>query len=161
MQRVLRGLSLIVVCFGASCAGDLEHPENFSFLRSDAGASGDAGAMNAAPPPACVTELFDASCGSSACHGKGTTVLDLESPGVANRLVNHATNPDSVCKDRTLVATDGTQSLLLQKLTSAMPPCGSQMPFGGGMASDDEIACVRDWITSLNGGTTQDDAGAP
>jgi hypothetical protein len=127
-----------------SCAGELEHPENFSFLRG----GGDGGGE----PPACVTQYFADTCGG-ACHGQDAALLDLVSPGVERRLVDQPSAADSVCGGRTLVATDGSESLLLQKLTTV--PCGSKMPFGGS-ASEAELACIRGWIDGLGGGGNAD-----
>ncbi|HEX2678507.1 MAG TPA: hypothetical protein VHM19_17765 [Polyangiales bacterium] len=146
----------IVPCLAlCACAGDLAHPERFAFLIPDGGP--DAGAVNLVPPPSCVTDLFENSCGSAACHGPGTKLVDLTSPGVEKRLINRSSSKDSVCSGRTYIATNGEQSLLLQKLTT--PPCGQQMPYGG-MATAEDVACVRDWISVVNGGGLSGDGGA-
>lgn len=143
----LCGLAAFALC---ACAGDLEHPENFAFLRA-----GDSAVPSGGAPPACVTDYFENTCGG-ACHGKESALLDLTSPGVETRLIGQPSSADSVCGGRTLVATDGSQSLLLQKLTTA--PCGSQMPFGG-TADPAAVDCIRNWITSLNMGVLDDDGG--
>jgi hypothetical protein len=156
---------------GLGCAGELRDPGRFSFLLDEdggtnnmrdsgkpgpeAGAGGsrapDSGtAEPVAPPPKCVTDLFTASCSSSvACHASGAAQVDLKSPGVERRLVGKSSAATGQCKDRILIATDGSDSLLLQKLDEPAP-CGSTMPIGTPL-SDDQRACLTDWVNSLAG----------
>lgn len=143
----------LAVCGFTACAGDLSRPERFSFLL-DGGADG---ASSVSPPPACVTDFFENSCDSPVCHGAASSVLDLVSPGVASRLIDRPASAEAACAGGTLVSTDGSSSLLLEKLTT--PTCGEKMPFGGAAAQPAEIDCVRDWIESLGAGAA-DDGGA-
>ena len=137
-------------CLG--CAGDLKDPERFAFvLERDAGDAHDSG--NACTPPAasdCLTALFKAKCNTSACHGPGAPQVDLVSSGVEARLIGQPSSDTGMCTGRTLVATDGSASLLADKV-SKTPPCGSQMPLGG-MLTSDEATCLNAWVSSVDCG---------
>jgi hypothetical protein len=141
----------------ASCAGDLDEPTRFMFLGSADGGIGGAGiGGNApAPAPACVTEFFASSCAASVCHSDAND-MDLVSPGVELRLVDKPSAENLKCGGRTLVSSTGGESLLLKKLTDS--DCGEPMPFGG-MATTEQIACVRGWIDSLAAPVAGEGAG--
>jgi hypothetical protein len=153
---VLTSLSL-----ASSCAGDLKSPNRFSKLLGarDAGpqphhdSTSDAGVKTT---PACVAQAFRNSCGSSDCHSKGTQQVDLVSEGVAERLIDKPSR-NAICKGRTLVATDGSASLIVQKLAEK-PPCGAQMPIDSTISAEDKT-CLFDWVTSVGGSVP--DAGSP
>jgi hypothetical protein len=150
--------------FASACAGDLESPNRFSKLLgvrdasaqplADAAANAeqDSGVM---PAPACVVQAFRNTCGTSTCHAKGTDQVDLVSDGVAARLLDKPAH-NVICKGRTLLATDGSASLLVQKL-NGMPPCGVPMPVTG-MLTPRDRQCVFAWVTSVGGSVP--DAGA-
>jgi hypothetical protein len=164
-QAALFGL-LTSLSLASACAGDLKSPNRFSKLLGASDASvqqqSDA-AMNAThdagvtPVPACVAQAFRNSCGSVACHSKGAQQVDLLSEGVAGRLIDKPAR-NIICKGRTLVATDGSASLLVQKLTQKQPPCGVMMPASGTISAQDK-QCVFDWVVSVGGSVP--DAGAP
>ena len=99
------------------------------------------------PAPACVLDLFASRCAGLECHGPGAAEVDLLSPGVADRLVDKPSSPNLLCAGRTYVATDGTASLLLDKLGSTAP-CGSRMPLKGNIGSQ-HVTCLVEWVASL------------
>jgi hypothetical protein len=141
------------LCLG--CAGDLKDPERFAFvLERDAGDAQDSGnKADACTPPAatdCLTALFKAKCNTSACHGPGAPQVDLVSSGVEARLIGQPSSDTGMCSGMTLVATDGSASLLADKV-SKTPPCGSQMPLGG-MLTSDEATCLNAWVSSVDCG---------
>jgi hypothetical protein len=149
-----RCLLFIVGCSG--CAGDLDNPERFNFLL-DSSTKADADVVADTTPPACMTSLFTASCGLGAsCHAPDATQsqVDLVSPGVAERLLD-VESKTAVCEGRVLVTTDGTASLLLQKLMGGMPPCGVAMPLGPPLTAE-QLTCVSGWVNKVSkagGGT--------
>ena len=137
----------------AGCAGELRDPDRFAFLLEgmDAGetdqpdegpAEKDAGMTGS--PMDCVTKIFQTSC--KTCHDVGAPQLDLMSAGVEKRLVGKMGTGD--CKNYTLVSPSGGASLLVQKVTQAKPPCGSRMPFGSQLSSDEQT-CLSNWVDSL------------
>jgi hypothetical protein len=161
-----QSLVLLAVCSLSvgGCGGKLEDPQRFGDLvkrAADAGSdttgdkdaavkpSGDAGPSMPAEPPACVTMLFAKTCGATVgCHDKTSTYVDLVSTGVASRLVDKDSK-SALCTGKTYIATDGTASLLLQKV-SATPMCGSRMPLGGTLTAA-QTKCLSDWVVSLGG----------
>jgi hypothetical protein len=162
---------VIVGCWG--CAGDLENPDRFDFLldggataqggrggtgssgTGGAGGSGAGGSGSSIPPISpCLKTLFEARCGTVACHAASSTFLDLMSPNVEQRLVGKTSTTDECKDDGVYVSSDGGDSLLLKKLEE-QPPCGSKMPLVGGDLTDADITCVEDWVKSVsdaNGG---------
>ena len=165
-HAALLGLLVSSLSLASACAGDLKSPNRFSKLLGAAdagqkpqhdasiGSDQDAGVK---PVPACVAQAFRNSCGSIACHSKGSQQVDLTTDGVAERLLDKPAR-NIICKGRTLVATDGSASLLVQKLADKQPPCGVMMPASGTISAADK-KCVFDWVVSVGGSVP--DAGAP
>ncbi len=84
------------------------------------------------------------------CHSKtplAGTNLDLESPGLAGRMVDKPgapNGPNGKCGGKVLVPKDNpTGGLLLEKV-AGKPSCGDQMPVGIAL-SKDEVECVKMW----------------
>lgn len=159
---------LCLLGLGLGCASELEEPERFDFLLD--GGAGDAGMMmggmdagggepDAAEPepdaapmdelPACVRDVFEATCAGAACHGAGAALLDVLSPGVADRLVGEPASPTGLCSGRTYIEPGG-DSLLLDKLGED-PACGERMPYGALPLDDDQVQCLTDWVMDLGG----------
>lgn len=165
-MKARAGIAVVLWLAATACAGDLKDPDRFAFLLGDGGALGsadasgmvvpDAGAPDAGGPapaavPVCVSNVFSMHCGSAACHGDGAAQVDLVSPDVATRLVDEPSGAGGLCAGRVLVATDGSESLLLAKLSDT-PPCGSKMPLVGAALAAAELKCVTDWVASVEGG---------
>ena len=95
-----------------------------------------------------VPQLFEERCGSAACHSNGDSAaagLDLTSPGVEDRVSGAAgINCMGVLAD----PADPDSSLLYTKLMDT-PTCGARMPLTGEHLTEDEMTCVRDWISGL------------
>jgi hypothetical protein len=156
MQRAIRlpflGASLAFFVL-AACAGKLEQPQRFvaaaqKYTGGGAGGSVAGTGASTLVPSECVLEIFKGSCGLEGCHAKGSPQIDLVSDGVAARLIDHESG-STVCKGRTYIATDGTSSLLLDKLSSS-PPCGTRMPLGGTISAANAL-CLADWVAALGG----------
>ena len=155
-QHVVRGwqCAWMVLCLG--CAGDLRDPERFDFLLDASGTTGTtkdastsmpADAAGTTEAPSCATAIFAAKCASIACHGAGAAQVDLVSPGVAARVIDQPSAENGLCKGRTLVATDGSASLLADKLLDA-PPCGAKMPAVGSLTMDEQT-CLSGWLDTV------------
>lgn len=99
----------------------------------------------------CVQTVLKDKCALSGCHAMGSMQIDLGSPGVEDRLIGKS-HTTGLCANKTLITTDGSPSLLIQKLMDA-PPCGSKMPLGGMLPASD-LACFTDWVSAVgkNGG---------
>jgi predicted small secreted protein len=97
----------------------------------------------AAPSFSTLQQVFDQDC--SACHVPGAD-LDL-SPGVAwANLVNHPAPATESCGGILVVPGDPGASYLYQKLSSATPCSGLQMPRGD-FGSESPIASLRSSAT--------------
>lgn len=125
------------------CAGPLDHPERFAYLGSpqDAGDGTVASSDGGCDP---VTDIFPPNCTTGACHSAQSQQanLDLESPGLPQRLVNKAAHGGpGLLIDKS----NPGQSVLYLKLTDT-PPFQFQMPLGSPPLSPDELSCVQAWI---------------
>jgi hypothetical protein len=106
-------------------------------------AAGAAGTM----APACDAEMLLAQrCGTPGCHAADAPQIDLASPDPASRLIDQSTT-EGVCAGNVLIASDGSESLLLDKLEDS-PPCGIKMPLVGTL-DDADIECVAEWVDAL------------
>lgn len=123
----------------ASCVGGIDDPQSF-------------GDGTFCPPGVDVPQLFVERCGGSICHGAGAEPaggLDLESPGLAERMVGV---PAEECSGWDRIAPgDPDASFLLAKLEGPPPGCGERMPPVGHLTAN-EVTCVRSWILSVSGG---------
>jgi hypothetical protein len=88
------------------------------------------------------------------CHGKLSlfpTSLDLFSPNLAGRVVDKLgeANPmKGKCAGKVMVPRDNpTGGLFVEKVVEARPSCGDRMPQAMPPLSDDEITCVKAWVT--------------
>ena len=117
-------VALVVVVAG--CPGSLQDPARFTAACADV-----------------PTQTFVSRCATAACHSAATRAgaLDLESPGVAARLVGvSATGGDGL-----LIDPDNTDaSIIVRKLTPS-PPFGAQDPPGAPLDAA-TIDCIRDWV---------------
>jgi hypothetical protein len=99
------------------------------------------------------SSVFAASCESSTCHNAKdhAYLLDLQSPGVAARLVNQpsleALGPDGNPL-KLIDPNNAMQSYILMKVEQKMPPAGSQMPNLGTMLSPATITCLQQWVVA-------------
>jgi hypothetical protein len=142
-QSILRAaIASSVALWG--CAGSLDQPGRFGYLDAppDAGTADTSSDMDAGCNP--VTDIFPPSCTTSACHSAGSQQgsLDLESPGMPQRLVNKKAHGGP---GLLIDAKDPAQSVLLLKLSDP-PPFGFQMPLGAVALTDGEVACLQAWV---------------
>ena len=149
----LRGIALAAaLAFLAGCPGKLTDKERFLVDAGDQDA-GDGQGDNG-PCGDVVARIFVPSCGGTGCHSAMAPQqgLDLESPGVASRVVGVIAKG---CPVNLADPNNPTGSLMYEKL-SPSPPCGAQMPLARPPLSDADSACVFNWIvaqgTSAGGG---------
>jgi hypothetical protein len=106
-----------------------------------------------------IPQLFQDSCGGSICHGAGESTaagLDLTSPGVENRVSGA---PGISCMGILADPAAPESSLLYSKVAEG-PTCGARMPLNGEPLTEDELGCMRDWISGLLPPTGDDDCEA-
>ncbi len=124
------------------------------------GAPGSTSPDAAPAAPATFTAIYamlypsntNARC--NVCHGMPPNNISNGNLAVgSDKATAHAAlvgkvSTSSNCKGRPLVvAGDPGASLLLDKL-SENPPCGSRMPLGGNLLTDDQREMVRSWIAA-------------
>jgi hypothetical protein len=95
-----------------------------------------------------IPVLFEERCGGSVCHSNGDSTaagLDLTSPDVEERVSGA---PGTACVGILADPADPEASLLYTKV-SGTPTCGARMPLTGDPLTEDELTCMRDWISGL------------
>jgi hypothetical protein len=87
------------------------------------------------------------SCTAFGCHGSDTPAagLDLASPGIGGRLVDHA---GGGCGGRRIDAQAPQASLILTKL-GRDPACGEPMPLGAPALPAAARACLAAWVDDV------------
>lgn len=104
--------------------------------------------------------VFAPSCTDSACHDtrRPKAGLDLETPGVSERLVGTRSIHDA-CADRLLlVPGDPTASFFMDKVLGRQGDCGEAMPELEELAPE-QRRCVAEWIASM--APAEETASAP
>ncbi len=102
-------------------------------------------------------QLIRPRCATQGCHDRGDRAggLDLQSPGVAARLVDQRSN----CMGQPLVdSANRAMSYFIRKVENS-PMCGQRMPLGQPAFSASEVACVRTWVGMLDPNMSMPDAG--
>ncbi len=143
---------LVLGCVGlllAGCPGTLEDKERFLV---DGAMTGNGGCGDV------PTRIFVPSCGGIGCHGVTAPQqgLDLESPGVAARVIGVRAK---VCSGLLADPANPDGSLIYGKLLDP-PPCGARMPLARPSLSLADIECVKAWIVARpSGGSPGGDGG--
>lgn len=128
----------------AGCPASLSNPEDFI----DGGAVGKD-----------AETILAESCGTLGCHDATPLAqagLDLVSPGVEARVVDVNSIAADCAAKILVVAGDPDTSYLLDKVIVAAGICGTPMPVGGTLPSD-EVEVLRQWIIDLG----EPGSGAP
>jgi hypothetical protein len=111
-----------------------------------------AGCAKESPPVdelACdIPRLFEERCGGAVCHAVGASTaanLDLTSQGAGARVSGVM---GTACAGLLADPADPEGSVLYTKVAGE-PTCGAPMPLSGDPLTDDELTCMRDWISGL------------
>ncbi|MEP7119645.1 MAG: hypothetical protein ABJE95_02000 [Byssovorax sp.] len=135
------------------CPGSLDNKADFADAGfTSSGASGSTGTGSADPCGDVPAAILAAKCGGSGCHGTMSPQngLDLESPGVAARVVD---KPAKLCPGILADPSDPASSIIYTKLL-ATNVCSAQMPLARPPLSQKEIDCVKAWIGKQGSGTS-------
>ena len=123
------------------------------------------------PPPSSFTEVYDRvigqSCASAYCHyynvGIRFSALDMSSQTIAywNLVGQPCLGPSCSEMGTRVIPGDPNSSLLYQKVSQDMPPCGARMPadptallesgtavFSGTPLPQDQQKLIYDWISA-------------
>jgi hypothetical protein len=101
----------------------------------------------AAPPFALVQRIFDDNC--TTCHSGAGPMVSLEPSVSWGNLVGQPPPAPETCGGVLIVPGKPDESYVFQKLSSATPCYGSQMPIGEFTSDplpDCVVAIVRAWI---------------
>jgi hypothetical protein len=96
------------------------------------------------------TSIFGASCELNTCHNSMPApagmayLLDLQSPGVASRLVDVTAIEEPSLK--LIDPINPANSWILAKVKDTPPPVGLQMPEMGAKLTAAQIACLEQWV---------------
>lgn len=147
----------------SACPGSIDDPARFR----DATVGLDAPSLDAVVAvdtgSACVDyverTLLPTTCATAYCHGavKSAGGLDLESPGLARRLVG--VRGSMGCRGVALVDPSRPEASLMVAKLRLTPGCGARMPLAGTPLTAAQIECVRAWAEGLAGSLAAD-AGA-
>ena len=96
-----------------------------------------------------LVPILAASCDGEFCHSPGAAQVDLVSSGVESRVVDQMASDMGLCTGEVLVPADGSGGLLLEKIGGS-PSCGSPMPIGQPLTSD-ELDCLMMWLMAPGG----------
>jgi len=135
------------------CPGSLDNKADF--LDGGAAGTGSATGTGTGSGDPCgdvPTVLLAAKCGGSTCHGtsKPQIGLDLESPGVAARVVGVNAK---MCPGVLANPANATASVIYTKLLTTVS-CGSRMPLGRPSLTQMEMECLKSWIAEQGAGTS-------
>jgi hypothetical protein len=130
-------------------------------MASGAAGSGMAGAAGAdseaaAESPAATGRgcdgfgVLETYCATSGCHGMPNAALgDFASSEDAAREFIGVQGRISCAGQGAIIDTDDPEASVLVAKMSDDPPCGTQMPPQGDPLTDEEVACVVEWIGGL------------
>ena len=154
MDERVRRIAWVASALLTACSGTSQSPRTDAQAverqdpRAAICATAAADDASAAPPFDLIQMIFDQNCTS--CHSPGADV-DL-SRGVAwGNLVGRPAPAMEACGGTLVVPGDPGASYLYQKLTTAQPCSGEQMPrteFAPDPLPDCVTALVRSWIAS-------------
>jgi hypothetical protein len=124
-------------------------------VGSGTAADGDA-AVAVATFTEVYAEILQPVC--SSCHRPGGVGLfqDFSSQSAAYAALVGVKASGPSCGssgDTRVVPGNPSESLLVQKVSGATPPCGSPMPLGGPPLSSAQVTLIQDWI---KGGASND-----
>jgi len=140
LTALLPWLPLLAAAGLAACDGDEE--------AADGGAV-DGGAFVCNPTTAAIqADLLIPRCATATCHSAQDVAagLDLESDDPLERI---ARDRSIDCSDRIVLPGQSDYSLLVKKVKFEDPGCGVRMPLGADPLSKDEVACIEQWVSSL------------
>lgn len=144
----LSAVALVAALVGCAPDGPVAGAPDTGRLDASVDSAMDSGVVCPTTIADLQAQILTPSCATAGCHTTSNPAvgLDLQSPGVASRLVGVAAVS---CPGHTLVvAGDPASSFLIDKVSNDLPACGSRMPLGG-VLDPASVACLSAWIASL------------
>jgi hypothetical protein len=121
---------------------------------SMAGVAGSEGEGAAGGPPAMAggcngLEVLQTYCATAGCHGPGSAFGEFAVSEEAAREFIGVESGLSCAGQGSIVDTDDPSASLIITKINGEAECGSPMPLTGEQLTDEEIACVEEWISGL------------
>lgn len=93
--------------------------------------------------------VFEPSCATSRCHDAEAARgrLDLETPGVTERLIGRTSVHERCSEQQLLVPGDPASSFMMRKVLGTHGNCGDPMP-NRGEVSPAQRRCIAAWIVN-------------
>jgi hypothetical protein len=121
-----------------------------SGMAGGAGADSEDGAEGAPATSCDGFAVLQTYCATSGCHGMPNAPLgDFASSEDAAREFVGVQGRISCAGQGAIIDTDDPEASVLVAKMSDDPPCGIQMPPTGAPLTDEDVACVVDWIGGL------------
>lgn len=92
--------------------------------------------------------VLEASCSGGSCHGANGLGNFAESEEAARSFVG-VSGTISCSDDGPLLDPENPRASVIVQKVNGTSSCGGPMPIGGAQLSDEDIACLEDWIGSL------------
>jgi hypothetical protein len=99
------------------------------------------------------TTIFEVSCHFDACHGNNDAAWGLRLGEVSDEaaLASMLRVPAGTCPNWLILDPGNPEgSLLLEKVANPDPECGGPMPRGFELLPPSAVACIAEWIASLD-----------
>ncbi len=146
MLRPFRWWNVIAAGLALSCAGEIEDREAVLAALGDTGTSSTACDLIGATDP--KADFIDPTCSTPACHDAMSAQGGLVLEGDVSGLVD-AMGQTNGCETELLIDSSSAAQSLLVTILDDPPPCNVPMPFPLGGLTDEEKACVEEWVQSV------------
>lgn len=139
----------------AGAGGDGGAAGSMAAAAGAAGGGAEAGAAGSGPVGGGSTgdvcdgfAILAANCSTGGCHGQGSNLGDFAASEEA--ALSYVGESGVICGGQGPIIDpeNPADSVLILKLSDD-PPCGQPMPQNGPLLSDDDVACLEEWIASL------------
>ncbi len=150
-----RTIPLLLTALALGCGGEAEPTtmtpmEDAGMLPVDAGGPVEfTCSVDPAIDPArdfLMRPQDEGGCAASGCHGEGGFGSFADPMTLVDRPSRTGCGE---AEARIIDPADPAMSLIYRKLREETLPCGSRMPLGGTALSDDERACMLEYLTFL------------
>jgi len=153
IARLLAGGSLAL-----ACSSTTDQPSDTAMPSSENAQAGSSSSVDPTTTMAVCTadsasiqrDIFKIGCAGAGCHGSQQPAAGLDLVDAPLDALKGTSS--ALCNGWSLVVPGSLEkSLLYQKLTASMPPCGEPMPVAGHLSTASS-KCIADWIVGMASG---------
>lgn len=146
---MLSSLLAVTSCGGSESGSDTAESGSDETATGTEGSTETDGSACTPQIESIRTEIFAGSCATANCHDEasGAAGLNLDAADLAAELVGVASG---TCDGWVRVAPGSPEDSLLYAKVAGPVPCGGPMPLGGPPLGDIALACLSDWILSVD-----------